>query len=282
MRSWTMASPLIAPEDLLPVIGEAILLDCRPRAAYDEGHLPGALHVDTEQHLSRAGEEGFDPARGGRHPLPDLKAFCAQVGRWGIAPDSWVVVYDGHGGANAAARCWWMLRSLGHEKLQVLDGGLQALVELGAKLTSEAPNPVAAPIYPSNYWRLTTVDIEVVEKLALHDDWKVIDVRAGVRYRGEQETLDPVAGHIPGALNLPYEQNLDHRGRFKPQEELRQLYEDLLDGTRADHAVFSCGSGVTACHGLLALLHAGFGDGVLYVGSWSEWCRSGKPQATGA
>ena len=109
-----MASTIIAPEDLLPVIGEAILLDCRPRAAYEEGHLPGAIHVDTERHLSRASEEGFDAAKGGRHPLPELKDFCAQLGRWGIAPDGWVVVYDGQGGANAAARCWWMLRSLGH------------------------------------------------------------------------------------------------------------------------------------------------------------------------
>ena len=276
-----MASPLISPEDLLPVLGEAILLDCRSRAAYDEGHLPGALHVDTDRQLSRAAEEGFDPAQGGRHPLPDLKAFCAQVGRWGIAPDSWVVVYDGQGGANAAARCWWMLRALGHERLQVLDGGLPAILEAGAVLATEEPTPAAVANYPATFWRLTTVDIEVVEKLARHEDWKVVDVRAGIRYRGEQETLDPVAGHIPGAINLAYEQNLDHRGRFKPQEELRQLYEDLLEGTRADHAVFSCGSGVTACHGLLGMLHAGLGDGVLYVGSWSEWCRSGKPQATG-
>ncbi len=277
-----MASPLIAPEDLRPVIGEAILLDCRPRAAYEAGHLPGAIHVSTEAHLSRASEEGFDPAKGGRHPLPDLKAFCAQVGRWGIEPDSWVVVYDGQGGANAAARCWWMLRSLGHEKLQVLDGGLAALQEAGVELVTEEPTPTAVAAYPATYWRLTTVDIDVVGKLAHHGEWKVIDVRAGVRYRGEQETLDPVAGHIPGAVNLPYEQNLDHRGRFKPKEELRQLYEDLLEDTRLDHTVLSCGSGVTACHTLLGFVHAGLGDAVLYVGSWSEWCRSGNPQATGA
>ncbi|HJV91544.1 MAG TPA: sulfurtransferase [Holophagaceae bacterium] len=278
-----MASPILAPEDLLPVLGEAVLLDCRPRAAYDEGHLPGAIHVDTDAHLSRATEAGFDPAQGGRHPLPDLKAFCAQVGRWGIQPDSWVVVYDGHGGANAAARCWWMLRSLGHEKLQVLDGGLAAMVELGVEPTRVVPTlPEGVAAYPATHWRLTTVDIDVVEKLARHPEWKVVDVRAGVRYRGEQETLDPVAGHIPGALNLPYEGNLDARGRFKPKAELREIYEALMGDTRADHTVFSCGSGVTACHGLLAMLHAGLGDGVLYVGSWSEWCRSGKPQASGA
>ncbi len=277
-----MASPLIAPEDLLPVIGEAILLDCRPRALYEEGHLPGAIHVDAEAHLSRASEEGFDPAEGGRHPLPVLKAFCAQVGRWGITPEAWVVAYDGQGGANAAARCWWMLRALGHEKLQVLDGGLTATSEAGAELTTEEPSPAAAASYPATFWGLATVDIDVVEQLAHRADWKVVDVRAAARYRGEQETLDPVAGHVPGAFNLPFDQNLDDRGRFKPQEELRRLYEDLLDGTRADHAVFSCGSGVTACHGLLSMVHAGLGDGVLYVGSWSEWCRSGKAQATGA
>jgi len=277
-----MSSPLVAPEALLPDLAEAVLLDCRPRAAYDAGHLPGAIHVDTERDLSRAGEEGFDPAQGGRHPLPDLKAFCAQVGRWGIQPDTWVVVYDGQSGANAAARCWWMLRSLGHEKLQVVDGGLAALEAAGAKLVTEVPAPKGVAAYPATHWRLTTVDIDIVAQLAQHPDWKVIDVRAGVRYRGEQETLDPVAGHIPGALNLPFDQNLGADGRFKPKEELRQLYEDLLDGTKPAHTVLSCGSGITACHTLLGMVHAGLGDGVLYVGSWSEWCRSGRPQATGA
>lgn len=278
-----MSTPLVAPEDLLPVLGEALLLDCRSRAAYEAGHLPGAIHVDLERDLSRAGEAGFDPTQGGRHPLPDLKAFCAQVGRWGLLPETWAVVYDDQGGANAAARCWWMLRALGHEPLQMLDGGLPALRELGVALTTEVPAaPEGVPAYPATFWRLPTVDLDIVAQLAGHPDWKVVDVRAGIRYRGEQETLDPVAGHIPGALNLPYDQNLDARGRFKSREELRELYGGLLGGTRTDHTVVHCGSGVTACHTLLALVQAGLGDGVLYVGSWSEWCRSGRPRATGA
>lgn len=277
-----MTRPLIAPEALLSNEGKTILLDCRPQTAYDEGHLPGAIHVSLKYHLSRAGEAAFDPARGGRHPLPDPQAFCVQLGRWGIEPDSWVVCYDDQGGANAAARAWWMLRSQGHENVQVLDGGLQEIVAAGAKLTREEPVPRTAAVYPASSWSLPTVEIDRVEELSHHADWKVVDVRAAERYRGETETLDPVAGHIPGALNFPFRLNLDPSGRFKTKEELRRLYEDFLAGTRADHTIFSCGSGVTACHGLLGLAHAGLGDGVLFVGSWSEWCRSGKAWAVGA
>lgn len=276
-----MTSPLISPEDLLPTLGGAILLDCRPRAAYDEGRLPGAFHVSLKNQLSRAGEEDFDPSRGGRHPLPEAPSFGGQLGLWGIGPDSWVVCYDDQGGANAAARAWWMLRALGHERVQVLDGGLQEIVAAGADLTREEPAIRAVPPYPVTSCRLPTAEIDRVAVLAHNADWKVIDVRAGERYRGETEPLDPAAGHIPGALNLPFTLNLDPRGRFKPKEELRRLYEDFLGGTPANHVVVHCGSGVTACHGLLGLAHAGLGDAVLFVGSWSEWCRSGRTRAMG-
>lgn len=277
-----MRSPLLAPEDLKALLEEgAVLLDVRGEAAYAAGHLPGALRVDLDRDLSRAKEEGFDPAAGGRHPLPVLKTFCATVGAWGIGPDTRVLCYDDQKGAYAA-RAWWMLRALGHEAVQVLDGGLQAAQAVGVALSTEPGVAQAVDPYPAGFWSRTTVDLPIVEKLAQHAAWKVLDVRSGERYRGETEPLDPVAGHIPGALNLPFDQNLDHAGRFKPKAELRELYEDLLDGLKPDHLVVHCGSGVTACHTLLALEAADLPGSALFVGSWGEWCRSGKPIATGA
>lgn len=276
-----MPSPLMSTAALLERPEGLVLLDARPAAAYAEGHLPGALHADPERHLSRAGAEGHDPAKGGRHPLPELKAWLKQLGDWGIRPGVPVLVYDDQGGGNAAARAWWMLRSVGHEAAFVLDGGLQAAQEAGLELTQEVPEATPEEPYFARAWEWTTADLDIVEKLARSADWKVLDVRSAPRYRGEVEPLDPVAGHIPGALNLPFTENLE-QGRFKSPEVLRELYEGFLDGTRPDHLVVHCGSGVTACHTLLALEHAGLPGAALYVGSWSEWCRSGKAQAQGA
>lgn len=174
-----------------------------------------------------------------------------------------------------------MLKALGHEAVQVLDGGLQAAIGAGCETT--AGLSVAHPYahYPATAWLLPTVELSVVEKLAKHPEWRVLDVRSSERYRGNTEPLDPVAGHLPGAVNMPYTENLDSEGRFKSSGELRALYTELLDGLRPEHLVVHCGSGITACHTLLALEHAGLGGAALYVGSWSEWCRSGKPVATG-
>jgi len=272
-----MASPLISATDLAALNQHVRLLDCRPGAAYGAGHLPGALHADLERDLSRAGEEGFDPAQGGRHPLPDLRAWRDTLGRWGITPDTAVVCYDDQGGANAAARAWWMLRACGHERVRVLDGGLQAALDAGMSLTTETPAVEGAAPYPASHWQWTTVDIGVVEKLAKTDDWTVIDVRSAPRYRGEAEPIDPVAGHIPGAVNVPFTENLGADGRFKSFESLRAMY----GGYDPARLVVHCGSGVTACHTLLALDQAGLAGGALFVGSWSEWCRSGRSIGAG-
>ena len=272
-----MASPLISAPDLAALKDRVRLLDCRPAASFEAGHLPGALHADLERDLSRASEEGFDPAHGGRHPLPGLRAWRDTLGRWGIEPDTAVVCYDDQGGANAAARAWWMLRASGHERVRVLDGGLQAALEAGMSLTGDVAAVAAAAPYPASHWQWTTVDIGVVEKLARHPDWKGLDVRSAPRYRGETEPIDPVAGHIPGALNRPFTENLGADGRFKSFEELRALYADV-DPARL---VVHCGSGVTACHTLLALDQAGLPGGTLFVGSWGEWCRTERPVATG-
>ncbi len=275
-----MPSPLIAPEDLHALEG-AVLLDARPFAAFATGHLRGALNADADRQLSRASQEGFDPAVGGRHPLPSLLQWRTTLGLWGIGPATPVVVYDEQSGANAAARVWWMLRAVGHADARVLDGGLPAALAAGWESTAERAEPKACGHYPAPAWLLPTADMEVVEQLAQHGAWRVLDVRSQERYEGRSEPFDPTPGHIPGALNLPYADNLDAGGRFKSAPELQTLYLQLLDGVKPDHLVVHCGSGITACHTLLALEVAGLGGAALYVGSWSQWCRSGKPIALG-
>jgi len=256
------------------------LLDARQDPAeYAAGHLPGALHADLNRHLSTACDPDHDPARGGRHPLPPLARFAAQVGAWGIGPDTEVVAYDAQGGGNAAARLWWMLRALGHERVAVLDGGLPAALEAGLTLTVERPAAAVLPPYPADHWRLPLVDAEAVEALRRDPARKLMDARSPERWRGENETLDPVPGHIPGSVNLYWADNLGPDGRFKAPEALRAQYEALLDGTPPERLALHCGSGVSACHNLLALEVAGLPGAALYVGSWSEWCRSDRAKS---
>jgi thiosulfate/3-mercaptopyruvate sulfurtransferase len=263
---------LFSPKDVPP---GSLLLDARPGAGtFTLGHLPGAVHADWDTILSSAKDPGHDPALGGRHPLPALERWAAQLGAWGVTPGTWVVAYDDAGGGNGAARAWWMLRALGHERAAILDGGLQAGLEAGLS----APALPPAPPYPGGRWLRPTVTLAEVDRLRRDPAWKVLDVRAGFRYRGESEPIDPVAGHIPGALNLPFAENLDARGRFKPAAELRRMYRDLLGGTGPDHLVVHCGSGITACHTLFALELAGLDGASLYVGSWGEWCRNPMPR----
>jgi thiosulfate/3-mercaptopyruvate sulfurtransferase len=273
-------SPLISPEELRATLDAVRLLDARPAAAYATGHLPGAVNADLERDLSTAHHAGHDPARGGRHPLPAAGEFARQLGAWGITPTTPVVVYDAAGGANAAARAWWMLRALGHGNVRVLDGGLAAVTDLATE--RDAPAVAPAPAYPHTGWRLPTADADAVDAARTSPGRVVVDVRSGERFRGEVEPYDPVAGHIPGARNLPYADNLGPDGRFKPPAELRTLYDRALAGTAPEQVIVQCGSGVTACHTLLALEHAGLPGASLYVGSWSEWGRSARPKATGA
>jgi len=272
--------PLLSAARLRERLASIRLLDVRQDpAGYASGHLPGALHADLNRQLSTASDPGHDPARGGRHPLPPLDRFAAQVGAWGIGPDTEVVAYDSAGGSNAAARLWWMLRALGHERVAVLDGGLQAALAAGLALTAEIPAPEQQNPYPADRWRLPLADAEAVEATRRDGRRKLLDVRAAERWRGDSETLDPVAGHIPGSVNLPWADNLQPDGRFKPPEELRAQYGALLAGLPADRLTVHCGSGVTACHTLLALEVAGLDGAALYVGSWSGWCRSDRPRA---
>jgi thiosulfate/3-mercaptopyruvate sulfurtransferase len=246
------------------------------RAAYAAGHVAGAVHVELERDLSG---DTSDPARGGRHPLPEIGEWATRLGKLGIGPDSIVVVYDDKGGANAAARFWWMLRAVGHRNVALVDGGWPAIVAAGVPTDARAVAPVDVRPYPVRSWQLGTEDMAQVQSLAA--DRVLLDVREGARFRGEVEQVDPVAGHIPGARNLFFGENLGGDGRFLSPAELRAKYTALLGGKSPEALVVSCGSGVTACHTLVALDRAGLHGAKLYVGSWSEWCRAGGKIARG-
>lgn len=276
------SSPIIAPEDLARLLAggaEVVLLDARQTSgAYEEGHLRRAVHVDLERDLSAAHAPGFNPSRGGRHPLPDLERWAHTLGTWGIGPRTHVVIYDDQAGANAAARAWWMLRSAGHEEAAVLDGGFANAVSVGLEVTTDVPHPHVRGPYPAGFWQRPMSDMRRVDELRHDRSWRVLDVRSRERFSGEIEPIDPVAGHIPGAVNLPFTENLQD-GRFKSAPQLRSQYESLLGGIPPERLIVHCGSGVTACHTLVALEAAGLPGASLYVGSWGEWCRNPMPQA---
>lgn len=278
----TLAEHLSAPD----AAARPVLIDCSfdladPAAGerdHRQTHLPGAHHLHLDRDLA-------DPAAAqgrsrGRHPLPTREAFAATVGRLGITPASAVVVYDRQDGA-FAARAWWMLRWLGHDRVAVLDGGLTAWVASGGALAAEVPVARAAPPYPLVAASpMPTVDAGALQ--AALGRVRLVDARAAPRFRGEVEPLDPVAGHIPGALNRPYKDNLDAQGRFLGADALRAAFEPLLAGQPPGAVVHQCGSGVTACHNLLAMEAAGLRGAVLYPGSWSEWCADpARPVARG-
>lgn len=252
-----------------------VVLDCRHdlanpdsgRNAYAEGHLPNAqfAHLDTDL----AGDKvGPDHVFRGRHPLPDRAAFIETLRRWGVNDDTQVVAYDAHGGM-FAARLWWMLRWVGHEAVAVLDGGLPAWLANGMWLSNEAALHVRGHV--SDKPALAgSVDAGDILNNLQSKKYTVVDARAPDRFRGENETLDPVGGHIPGAHNRFFKDNLQADGHFKPAAQLRAEFMPVIDD--AAHAVMQCGSGVTACHNLLALEIAGMPGAALYPGSWSEWC----------
>lgn len=267
-------SALIDPGDLCDGLR---LFDVRmgPDAAeaYRAAHLEGAHFVDVERDLSG---DASDPARGGRHPLPSVRAFSQTLGRLGVTPETDVVVYDDASGAKAAARAWWMLRAVGHARVRVLDGGMQAALAAGWPASAEIPTRIPAPPYPASAWALPTVELGALED-ALARGAVLLDVRSAARFRGEAEPFDPPGGHIPGAINVPLTESLDASGRFLPPEALRARFAEALGEPASRALIVSCGSGITACHTLLALEHAGISGAALYVGSFSEWSRAGRP-----
>ena len=274
---------LISVQDLqaLQATGtRVVLLDCGfdladPAAgerAHAAGHLPGAIHVDLNHDLA-----GLRTGRNGRHPLPERGVFAARAGRWGIQPGLQVVCHDDQGGVYAA-RAWWLLRWLGHAEVAVLDGGRAAWVAAGGALHSHRVDVLTQPPYPAAAAAaMPTVDTATLQGQLGRT--LLLDARAPERFRGEVEPLDPVAGHIPGATNRFFKSNLAADGHFKLAPQLRE--EFLALGATVD-TVHQCGSGVTACHNLLAMAHAGLPAGALYPGSWSEWCSDpARPVARG-
>ena len=251
----------------------------RGEQLYREGHLPGALYAHLDRDLSAP--EGAARASGGRHPLPTREAFAAWLAGVGLAQDMQVVVYD-RNASSQCARLWWMLKWVGHDAVALLDGGLQAWQAAGGALASgdepartPTPWPLRAPLR-----RL----VDAAHVLAHLGDGAqtVVDARAPARFRGEVEPLDPVAGHIPGALNRPFSDNIALDGRFKPAALLRAEFDALLAGRDAAGVVHQCGSGVTALPNLLAMEIAGYAPSTLFAGSWSEWCAdAGRPVARG-
>ncbi len=270
--------PLISVHDLAQRLGEPglVVVDCRwalnepdhGRSAYRTGHIPGAVFADLETDLS--GESGP-----GRHPLPEPDVFDLTLGRWGIDPGSAVVAYDDAGGS-IAARLWWMLTDQGHAATYVLDGGIPAWIADGHPVESGEDRSVsggAAGIATSPWAGVVTI-----QEVADRGPSVVVDARAPERYRGDTEPIDARAGHIPGAINLPTAGNLDN-GLFLGTRELRERYRDA--GVVEPGVIMHCGSGVTACHNILAMELAGLPRPLLYVGSWSEWASTDRPAAMG-
>ncbi len=275
-----MTSPLIGPDDLAPRLDDPswLVVDCRydlkdleaGRRAYRESHVAGAVYADCLHDLS-----GPPVTDRGRHPLPTPGALERTFSRLGVGPATTVVGYDASGGPYAA-RLWWLLQYAGHDRALALDGGWQAWHAAGGPVRAGEESREATT------FRARPRRERVVTADAVPAQRRLVDAREAVRFRGEQEPIDAVAGRIPGAVNRPWKENLEPDGRFKPPAVLRAAFEQALAGTPADGAAVYCGSGVTACHDVLAMVVAGLPMPKLYAGSWSDWISDpGRPVSTG-
>lgn len=283
MTKQSGLSPLISAQSLHGLLGSAGLLvvDCRyelgnpafGRNAYATGHVPGAIFASMDEDLAAPKQ-----ARTGRHPLPSAADFAATLGRWGFSAASRVVVYD-QGSSAFAARLWWMLRARGHAAVQVLDGGYAAWQAAGFAGDTATPRPVPSIVPQQDFNGVTSS--EAVQAGLASRSITLVDARAADRFAGRNETVDPVAGHVPGAVNLPFTGNMGPSLQFLDRAQLRQRWSSLLDQPQLPQIVAMCGSGITACHNLLALEVAGHSGAQLYVGSFSEWITDpARPVAT--
>jgi len=280
-----MYTTLVTTEELAAHLDDPkwVVFDCRftlsdpgaGRHAYHYGHIPGARYADLNEDLSSP----VTPTSG-RHPLPDPKVLAEKLGRWGVDGGKQVVAYDSSHGA-MAARLWWLLHWLGHKAVAVLDGDLRKWERESRPITSELP-VITPTVFQArvhdDYW----VSSDSVARMVAEGKGLIVDARGEMRFTGEREMFDPVAGHVPGAINAPFEDNLTPGGTFLTREALGEHYRALLGGHHHGDVVQMCGSGVTACHNLLAMEHAGLRGARLYAGSWSEWIRDpARPVATG-
>jgi thiosulfate/3-mercaptopyruvate sulfurtransferase len=276
---------LVGTAELARHLGEPawLVFDCRHDLAdpdagercYSRSHIPGAQFMHVDRDLS-APPDG----RNGRHPLPDAATFAGKLSAAGVGERTQVVAYDASGGMYAA-RLWWMLRWLGHDGVAVLDGGWTQWLAERRPTTSEPALPRPARFVPQ-YRKLSVQTQQVSDNLG-KGEYLVVDARGADRFRGENETMDPVGGHIPGAVNRSFRDNLDDSGRFRNAAELRAAFEAVLRGRKPETVIHQCGSGVSACHNLLAMEIAGLRGSLLYPGSWSEWCADpSRPVARGS
>lgn len=273
-------SPIILSSELLRIYKnpEVIIFDVsnhkEAKANYEKEHLEGAIFVNLNTQLADIKD---DLSNGGRHPLPEIEVFAKTLTELGVTKNSHIVIYDDKNGANAAARFWWMLKSVGHEKAQILNGGFHEAKKQNFPLRSktEVIKKASAP-YKVHNWTLPIAEMNDVETVSKDKNYRIIDVREKDRYDGKTEPIDLIAGHIPGAINIPFTENLDDQGLFLKPSEMRSKYKEAFGNTAPENIIIHCGSGVTACHTLLALAYAEMDIPKLYVGSWSEWSRNNK------
>jgi len=273
-------SPIIEANELLKIYknSDVMIFDVsnskNAKYNYETEHIEGAFFVDLNTQLA---DIKSDFSEGGRHPLPKINNFAKTLTDLGISKNKHIVIYDDKNGSNASARFWWMLKSVGHEKVQVLNGGLNEAKKNNFPLSSKIEIiQKLSETYKIVKWNLPTIEIKEVEIASLNPSYLVIDVREKERYEGKIEPIDLVAGHIPGAVNIPFTENLDQKGLFLNPIELRNKYKTIFGDINIENIVVHCGSGVTACHTLLALDYAEMGTPKLYIGSWSEWSRNNK------
>lgn len=271
---------IIQPEELLLLDKNNFLLfdvSAGSKTRYDKQHLNGAFYMDLNTDLA----DIKDSAIGGRHPLPTFEHFAQLLAKYGVTRNTHIIIYDDKNGSNAAARFWWMLKSTGHEKVQVLNGGYNAAINAGLSVDAEVP--ITKPTAPDQItaWQLPLAEINEVEAITQLDHHIIIDVRDANRFAGLIEPIDLIAGHIPNAINIPFTENLDAHGAFLAPEILKEKYSKALADYETKNVIVHCGSGVTACHTLLAMDYAGLDIPKLYVGSWSEWSRNNKKMILG-
>ena len=276
-------SPIIQSFELLEILKNEnlFLIDASntkdAKSNYLIQHIEGAIFIDINTQLADIKD---DLSNGGRHPLPSIENFISVLNQNGISPNHHIVIYDTFNGYNAAARLWWMLKSIGHVNVQILNGGFKEAVKVGIPVNSNIKILIRTQLYKAQDWLLPLATIEEVEDASINNSKTIIDVREEKRYNGEIEPIDLIAGHIPNAVNIPFTENLDCEGLILPQTILKEKYLEILKNIKSDDIIVHCGSGVTACFTLLVMAFAGLEMPKLYVGSWSEWSRNDKPIET--